>query len=85
MGDIMEQMIFTSFQLATVLRNRRKLLGITQKTAAEKVGLLPKTISLLENEPERCTIESLMKYFSALDLDLVLKPKNKETDSTHEW
>ncbi len=68
--------ISTPGQLATVLRGRRLVGGLTQKQAGTKVGLLPKTISGLESEPERSSIASLFKLLSALDLELVLQPKS---------
>ncbi len=79
----MEYAVLTDFQLAKTLRNRRTELKLTQKDAAVKVGLLPKTVSALENHPERCSIESLMKYLSALDLKIVLKTKN--SNPTDGW
>ena len=53
--------------------------GLSQDGAGKLVGLLPKTISALENRPGSATIESLLKLLSALDLELVIAPK-KETD-----
>jgi len=82
-GENMEYLIFTDFQLAKSLKNRRIELKLTQKAVAEKVGLLPKTVSALENNPEKCSVESLMKYLSALDLHIVLKAKNSNV--TEGW
>jgi len=82
-GENMEYLIFTDFQLAKSLKNRRIELKLTQKAVAEKVGLLPKTVSALENNPEKCSVESLMKYLSALDLHIVLK--TKDFDVTEGW
>ncbi len=83
----MEHLILTPYQLAMTLRNRRKALRLTQVEAAEKVGLLPKTISALENNPERSTLDSFQKLLSALDFELILKPKTREEDSSQkgEW
>ena len=71
----MEHLILTPYQLTVALKNQRKTLLLTE--AAAKVGLLPKTISALENDPERCTLDSFLKLFSALDLELTLKPKEE--------
>ncbi|MBI9095321.1 MAG: HipA domain-containing protein [Sphaerochaeta sp.] len=38
---------------------------LTQAEAAAKVGLLSKTISALENNPERCTLDSFLKFLKA--------------------
>lgn len=83
----MEHLILTPYHLAVALRNSRKMLKLTQAEAAEKVGLLPKTISALENDPKRCSLDSLLKLLSALDLELTLKPKpkNEDTSQKGEW
>ena len=80
----MENLVFTSFQLAQILKNRRKELKMSQKEVGSRVGILPKTISALENFPERCSVESLLKYLSALELELISRTRN-ETDETEGW
>lgn len=47
----MQYPIQTPVQLGSCLRTRRKALGLTQKQAGLRIGLLPKTISALENDP----------------------------------
>lgn len=79
----MDYLIFTGFQLAKSLRNKRIELKLTQKAVAQKVGLLPKTVSALENNPEKCSVESMMKYLSALNMHIVLKTKNSSV--TEGW
>ena len=80
----MENLVSTAFQLAQILRNRRKSLKMSQKEIASKIGILPKTVSALENFPERCSVESLIKYFSALELEFMLKTK-ETTEKTQGW
>lgn len=77
----------TPEQLAAVLRGQRQARKLTQKQAASLVGLLPKTISALESNPERTNVESLFKLLSALGLELVLQPKTgtKPSASQSEW
>ena len=65
----------TPEQLASVLRGQRQVSKLTQKQAAALVGLLPKTISSLESDPERASVGSLFKLLSALGLEIVLQPK----------
>lgn len=69
------QAVRTPMQLARLLNGQRKEQGLSQKKAAAKVGMAPKTISALENHPEGSCIESLFKLLSALDLEIVLQPK----------
>ncbi|GIK70920.1 MAG: hypothetical protein BroJett020_22150 [Bacteroidota bacterium] len=82
MGDI----IRTPQQLAQVLRAHRKRVKLTQQLAGKNVGLLPKTISALEQKPEGSSIESLFRLLSALNLELVLQEKaiSSHHDGT-EW
>ncbi|MHB0897328.1 MAG: helix-turn-helix transcriptional regulator [Spirochaetales bacterium] len=83
----MDQFICTPKQLAHTLRSRRKTLNLTQKEVAGLVGLLPKTISALETEPDRCSVKSLRILLAALRLELVLSPKSdgEATKRSAEW
>ena len=71
----MEYPIFTPRQMAQALKGWRKSRKLTQAQAAERVGLLPKTISSLESAPDASTLASLFKLLSALDLELVIRSK----------
>jgi len=64
-------------QLAHTLRDVRKSRGLSQDAAGKLVGLLPKTISGLENHPEAASVDSLLKLLSALDLELIVSRKDK--------
>lgn len=83
----MQTPIFTSRQLATVLRERRKELNLTQKDVTGLVGLLPKTVSALETDPDRCSTESLRTLLVALKLELMLSPQTEVSGADHaaEW
>lgn len=84
----MEYSILTARQLGQALKGWRKSRNLTQAQAAGRVGLLPKTISALESEPGASTVGSLFKLLSALDLELVFRPKPKGPDgaaSKGEW
>lgn len=82
----MEQIAHTPKQLALILRGQRSLRQLTQAEAGARVRLLTKTVSKLENQPENSTIESLFKMLSALDLELVVRPKSDGTDRPElEW
>ena len=74
----------TPRQLGHILRGQRKSQALTQQTAAEIVGLLPKTISKLELATETSTIKSLYKLLSALELELVVQSKS-QASSSKEW
>ncbi len=74
----MKYNIKTPLQLSVALKSRRKELKLTQKEAAELVGLLPKTISLLENSPMTASLDSLYKYLSALNIEIMLETHDKD-------
>lgn len=83
----MHYSVRSAHQLGHVLRGQRKSKRLTQKAVGASVGLLPKTISSLESSPARATVESLLKLLSALDLELVLRPKSAgaERPTSSEW
>ncbi|HHU37448.1 MAG TPA: helix-turn-helix domain-containing protein [Treponema sp.] len=81
----MNYLVLTESQLGAALKNRRKELGLTQVETGQKVGLLPKTISALEANPERASIASLLKLISALNLELTLSPKPQAKVAKDEW
>jgi HTH-type transcriptional regulator/antitoxin HipB len=74
-GGVMRQVIATATQLSHALRSERKARGLSQAEAGQLVGLLPKTISALENRPGSASIESLLKLLSALGLELAIDRK----------
>ena len=78
----MKYLISTPSQLSHALRSVRKTRGLTQDSAGKLVGLLPKTISALENHPGSSTLDSLLKLLSALDLELVIMPKDAAVPTT---
>lgn len=59
-------------QLGPILRGLRKQKGLTQVEMAKLSGLGQKTISLLETEPWRCSVDSLLRYLSAVDVAMSL-------------
>lgn len=80
----MDYTVRTPEQLGKVLRAQRKAMKISQQAAAAAVGLLPKTISKLELDPDTAAIESLFKLLSALQLELVVRSRRQEP-SRGEW
>jgi HTH-type transcriptional regulator / antitoxin HipB len=74
----MDYYIQTPEQLGAALRSQRKQLKISQKSAAAQVGLLPKTISNLENNTITSSIESMFKLLSSLGMKITLTPKSSD-------
>lgn len=71
----MENVIRISSQLGQVLRARRVKLVYNQTEAGAKVGVAQKTVSSLERHPEKSTVETLMRMLSALELEMVIRPR----------
>lgn len=72
---MMENTVYTPEQLGSVLKGFRKSKNLSQNQAGSRVGLLQKTVSSLEKGISKSTVESLFKLISALELELVIKPK----------
>jgi HTH-type transcriptional regulator/antitoxin HipB len=73
-------------QLGPTLKGLRKQKGLTQVQMANQSGLGQKTISLLETEPWRCSVDSLLRYMSAVDVAMSLDfIATMRSNSSEEW
>ncbi len=79
----MDYTVYTPRQLGQVLKGQRSTQHLTQVEVATRVGLLPKTVSKLERDPDTATLESLFKLLSSLQLELVVR--GKSSSSASEW
>ena len=70
-----EYSVQTLQQLAHALRDRRSRRKKTQANVGLDVGVLPKTVSGLETKPGVSSIGTLFKLLSALELEMVLRPR----------
>lgn len=83
-GMPMSYTVHTPRQLGQVLKGHRRSQHLTQAEASKAVGLLPKTVSKLELDPDTATLESLFKLLSALQLELVVRSRSSQSTS-REW
>jgi DNA-binding XRE family transcriptional regulator len=73
-------------QLGPTLKGLRKQKGLTQVQMANQSGLGQKTISLLETEPWRCSVDSLLRYMSAVEVAMSLDfIATMRSSSSEEW
>jgi HTH-type transcriptional regulator/antitoxin HipB len=72
----MDQIARTPKQVGDTLRRRRRALGMTQKDLAEKANLRQATISAIE-AGEAHTLRPVFDVLTALDLELVVRPRTK--------
>jgi len=82
----MQYYIATLNQLGHALRSSRKGLRLTQGEIADRIGILPKTVSRLERDPGSAMVDSLFDLLSALELEIVLQPKQRDaSDDSLPW
>ena len=65
----------TPEQLGKILSGFRKNACKTQKEIGSQVGMLQKSVSVLETNPDNVPIRQLFKMLSALGLEIVIRPK----------
>ena len=74
----MTQISRTPRQLGAVLRRYRKQDGSTQAALAERINKRQATVSSLESVGSG-NLETLFAVLSALDLELIVRPRTKNT------
>ncbi|PJZ64447.1 transcriptional regulator [Leptospira wolffii] len=75
------QVITGNKQLGQIVRDRRKLLRISQTALGEAVGLNQATISSLEIGKARVRIDTIFRVLSELGLELTIGPKPSPDDA----
>lgn len=76
--------IKTPQQLGAILAGYRKQRGLTQQAAGQKVGLAQSVVSSLEKSPQRAGLARIFKLLAALDLELVVRSRDKSGGRT-DW
>mgnify|MGYP002631586579 FL=1 len=80
-----EQVIQAPSQLGMLLRAARRQRGLSQQELALKAGGTSQNrLSELELQPGRFTVERLLLILAALDLELVVRPRETSTKAA-EW
>lgn len=74
----MDYVARTPKQLGPILRSIRAERGLTQKEAGAKVGLKQSTVSAIESDSARTSVDTLYKLLSALELELVVRDKPRD-------
>jgi HTH-type transcriptional regulator / antitoxin HipB len=72
-----EHIARTEKQLGAILRRVRKQAGLTQGALGEQIHLRQGTVSRLEAGEPAVQIHTLMETLSALNLELVVRPRSK--------
>jgi HTH-type transcriptional regulator / antitoxin HipB len=71
----------TSRNLGWMLQSVRKSKGLTQAHLASRVGVGQSRISHLEQHPDELSVQQLLAWCSALNLELSIGPKDNNSDS----
>ncbi len=71
----MSTVVRTSGQLGPVLKRLRKERGWSQQALGNKVGLSQERISVIENHPEKVSLDSLLTVLMALEVEMQIAPK----------
>ena len=80
-----EQVIRAPAQLGLLLRGVRRQQGLSQQELALKAGGTSQArFSQLELQPGRFTVERLLLILAALDLELVVRPRQSSIEPA-EW
>jgi HTH-type transcriptional regulator/antitoxin HipB len=75
----MSTVVRTSGQLGPILKKLRKEKGWSQQAFGGKVGLSQERISVIENHPEKVSLDSLLTVLMALDVEMQIAPKCTES------
>ena len=72
-----QQIARTEKQLGAILRRARKQAGLTQGAVGGQIHLRQGTLSRLEAGEPAVQLHTLMKALSALNLELVVRPRSQ--------
>jgi len=70
--------------LGAILRGHRREKRLTQQVVGERAGLLQAAISQMESDPATSSLERIYRVLSALDLELVIRPR-QHPNTDVEW
>jgi HTH-type transcriptional regulator/antitoxin HipB len=73
----MDYPIVTLRQLGRLIQDVRNQKRLTQTQLGELAGFAQSAISAMESDPKSTKLERLFQLLSALDLELVIRERNK--------
>ncbi len=68
--------VTSSTQLSSYMKDIRQTRKLSQEKVACKVGIRQDTVSSFERNADATKLETLFKILSALELELVIQPRN---------
>jgi HTH-type transcriptional regulator/antitoxin HipB len=77
--------VVTIESLGAAIRDARKNKGLTQTAAGKPVGIDQTTVSKIEQGSAGTRLDTLFRLLAALDLELVLQPRQHSKDDGQVW
>ncbi len=75
-NEQMEHLARTTKQIGAVIQNYRKKKQLSQAQLGQTINLWQETISKIENGNPATRIDNICDILSALDLELVIRPRS---------
>jgi HTH-type transcriptional regulator/antitoxin HipB len=66
--------------LGLIVRDARTKKGLSQTAAGKSVGIDQPTLSKIERGESNARIDTLFRLLAALDMEIILRPRNKASD-----
>jgi len=79
------QTIVNENTIGYLLKDARKTRGLTQEEAGKRVGLNQTMVSRVENGRHMLRVDTLFKLLAALDLELLIQPREDANIGNVEW
>jgi len=78
----MQQTVATPYQMGQILAAGRRRAGLTQAEAAARLGVTQSRISTLEADSGALTLNQLLTFFGAYELQLQVLDKGSSTPTS---
>lgn len=73
--------VHSAEQLPTLLKAFRKHGGLTQAQVAARLGVTQQSLSALERNAQKVSVERLLHLLAILDVEMVLRGKESASDN----
>jgi HTH-type transcriptional regulator/antitoxin HipB len=80
----MNQLVYSTKSLGSAIRRQRKAKKLSQKEAGDAFKLEQTTVSSIEQGAPGTRLETLFRMLAALDLEMVIRPKQLPKDKDNE-
>ena len=76
MRKLSQYAVRTPEQLPALIKGFRKQAGLTQGQLAERLGVTQQTLSALERNADRVSVDRLLQLLGILGVEMVLQPRS---------